>query len=79
MAMYNYTNYSDFSGMYGGALIASLIAIGIFLLILLVIAAYVYTALAWRDIAKKRGYKKSWIAWIPIANIAMWLQLGGFH
>jgi len=24
-------------------------------------------------------YKKSWLAWIPIANISMMLQLGDFH
>jgi len=24
-------------------------------------------------------YKRSWLAWIPIANIAMMLQLGKFH
>ncbi|MFH1787556.1 MAG: DUF5684 domain-containing protein [archaeon] len=30
-------------------------------------------------IARKLKYKNAWLAWIPIANIAMMLQLGGFH
>jgi len=51
------------------------------LLILLVagLALYVYTSLSWMTIGKKLKYKKSWLAWIPIANISMMLQLGGFH
>jgi uncharacterized membrane protein YfhO len=40
---------------------------------------YIYTSLAMYTIGKKLGYKNSWLAWIPIANIAMILQLGGFH
>ena len=30
-------------------------------------------------IARKLKYKREWLAWIPIANISMMLQLGGFH
>ncbi|MCK5150012.1 hypothetical protein KAJ87_03750 [Candidatus Pacearchaeota archaeon] len=55
--------------------------IGAFLGILLIlgIATYIYFALVWMTIAKKLGYKYPWLAWIPIANIAMVFQLGGFH
>ncbi|MBU2562322.1 MAG: hypothetical protein KKF68_01545 [Nanoarchaeota archaeon] len=28
---------------------------------------------------KKLRYKKAWLAWIPVANISMMLQLGKFH
>ena len=30
-------------------------------------------------IGNKLRYKYSWLAWIPIANGAMILQMGGFH
>ncbi len=47
--------------------------------IIVAIAFYIYTAWAWMTIGNKLKYKKSWLAWIPIANIAMILQLGEFH
>ena len=47
--------------------------------LLFVLAIYIYTSLALMAIAKKKKYKYPWLAWIPIANIAMILQLGGFH
>jgi hypothetical protein len=43
------------------------------------VALYIYTALAFQTIGKKLKYKKAWLAWIPVANIAMILELGGFH
>ena len=42
-------------------------------------ALYVYTSLAWYTIAKKLKNENAWIAWIPIVNVALVLQLGGFH
>ena len=36
--------------------------------VVLFLAVYVYGALAWMTIAKKLGYDKGWLAWIPIAN-----------
>jgi hypothetical protein len=69
-------NYRD--ALVGGSIGAALAAILIILLIVLV-ALYVYFALAWYTIAKKMKYRRPWLAWIPFANIAMWLQLGGFH
>ncbi|MFH1802945.1 MAG: hypothetical protein ABH864_05880 [archaeon] len=67
---------SDF--FIGGAL-AGLIAIGIFVALLIVAAVYIYFALAYKAIAEKLKYQKSWLAWIPVAQWAMLLQLGGFH
>lgn len=64
------------------ALIAWILSIAagfIFLTILSLIAIYVYVALAWSTIAKKLKYSRPWLAWIPFANLAMILQLGGFH
>jgi len=48
----------------GGALVGTLLVF----LILIGIASYVYTALAWSSIARKLKYKKHWLAWIPVAN-----------
>ena len=82
--MYDFTNfdYMNMSGfqqaVLGGAL-GTLLAAFLFLAIIILLAVYFYFAFAWYTIAKKRGYKKAWLAWIPFANIAMWLQLGGFH
>lgn len=59
----------------------TLAALGAFLVlwIILAVAIYIYNAWAWMTIGNKLKYKNSWLAWIPIANIAMILQLGGFH
>lgn len=56
-----------------------LLAISVILVFIFVAAIYVYFSLAWMTIARKLKYKRSWLAWIPIANIAMMLQLGKFH
>lgn len=60
-------------------LMGSLLALGILLIVSLIAAFYIYTSLAWMRIAKKLKYKHPWVAWIPVANWAMILQLGGFH
>lgn len=62
----------------GAGIGAGLIALGIFIVLILV-ALYVYFAFAWMTIAKKMKHKRPWLAWIPFANISLWLQLGGFH
>jgi len=67
------------SEMIRGTVPPVIIALGLFMLFILLLAVYIYTALAWSTIAKKLKYKKPWLAWIPIANISMMLQLGGFH
>jgi hypothetical protein len=58
-----------------GAVLATVLVLGIVLLI----ALYVYHALAWQTIARKLKYKYPWLAWIPFANIALVLELGNFH
>jgi len=47
--------------------------------ILFTIAVYIYHAIAWYEIAKKQKHKKSWLAWIPFANLSLIFELGGFH
>ncbi len=59
--------------------ISAITAIGLLFALEIILAFYVYFALAWSTIAKKLKYKRSWLAWIPFANLAMILQLGGFH
>mgnify|MGYP001585180683 CR=1 FL=1 len=77
MVFENMFNYSQ--DVLTGGFIGAMIAIGIVFIISVLVALYVYFALAWQTIARKMKYKRSWLAWIPIANIAMILSLGGFH
>ncbi len=58
---------------------AALFAGMLVIAIIVVIALYIYMALALQTIGKKLKYKNSWLAWIPIANYAMILELGKFH
>lgn len=60
-------------------LVGGVVAGLVILAVIIFVAIYVYFALAWMKIAEKKKYKRPWLAWIPFANIAMWLQLGGFH
>jgi hypothetical protein len=64
---------------FAGGIMGGLIAFGILIAIIFGLAIYVYAALAWQTIAKKLKHKKPWLAWIPIVNVALVLQLGGFH
>jgi hypothetical protein len=52
-------------------------AMGAFLLVFLVIglAAYVYISLALSTIAKKTNTENPWLAWIPIVNIVLMLNI----
>lgn len=76
----NWTNMPDcYKEVISGGIIGTILAIGIAILLLFVLAWYVYTSFAWMTIAKKVKYKRPWLAWIPIANIGMLLQLGKFH
>ncbi|MBU1988526.1 MAG: hypothetical protein KKD94_03535 [Nanoarchaeota archaeon] len=73
-------NFHDMtSGLADATIMPIIIALGILVFLLLATALYIYFALAWSTIAKKLKYKRPWIAWIPFANGAMILQIGGFH
>lgn len=78
--MYDYTDTQNlFQGSMAEApVLAAIIALGIIALFFAILL-YVYFAVAWMRIAEKKGHKRPWLAWIPFANIAMWLQLGRFH
>ena len=62
-----------------GTGILALITTFLLLWIIAILAIYIYSALAWMTIGEKLKYRYPWLAWIPIANKAMILQLGGFH
>ncbi len=59
----------------------SVMALGLMVLFMFVFvaAAYVYFALALKTIAVKLNHPNPWMAWIPVVNGALMLQLGGFH
>lgn len=65
----------DITNLAFGAISATLIII----VLIVLLALYIYNALAWMTIGKKLKYKYPWLAWIPFANISMILQMGGFH
>lgn len=65
-------------GFFGG-FAGTLVAIGLVIALVVLAALYIYFALAWQTIARRRRHKYPWLAWIPFANLALILQLGGFH
>ena len=56
---------------------AAIAAMGVLMLVMFVFAAafYVYFALALQTIAKKTNTENGWLAWIPIANIILMLNI----
>ena len=66
-----YGDYGMANALAGGGMLAFLAA---FLVIFLIVAValYVYFALVLSTLAKKMGKKDlAWLAWVPIANLAM--------
>jgi hypothetical protein len=61
-------DFADLSGMMDPGF-AAILAVGIVFIIIIAIALYIYNALVWSTIAKKLGYGKPWLAWIPVANL----------
>jgi len=58
------------------SLAAAGLGAGLFMFFLLFVAAgYVYMALALQTIANKTHTENSWLAWIPIANIILMLNI----
>ncbi len=79
MALENLATNLDIPSVIAGSAIGVILAAGIFLAVILSLAVYIYVALAWMKIAKEMNHKHPWLAWIPIANVAMIFQLGKFH
>ena len=57
----------------------ALIALGVAIAFIVLLAFYIYKSVALMKIAKRLRHKHAWLAWIPIADVAMVLQLGDFH
>lgn len=73
-------SYLDYAKDYAfGDFFAAIMVGAIVLAIIFFIALYVYHSLTWYEIGRKQKYKHPWLAWIPLANVAMILQMGGFH
>jgi len=49
------------------------------LMFVLFIGFYVYQALCLQAIARKLKHPRPWLAWIPIVNTVLLLEMGGFH
>ena len=62
-----------------GGFLAGVAVAAIIIAVLVIIAIYVYHALAWYRIGRIQKYKYPWLAWIPFANVAMIFEMGGFH
>lgn len=57
---------------------AGLLALGavfIFFLVIVCVASYVYIALCLQTIARKTNTPNGWLAWIPIANLILMLNI----
>ena len=67
-----------YSSALGSGVVAAILALSALVLVI-VLALYVYTSFAFSKIAQKTKYKYRWLAWIPIANMAMWFQMAGVH
>ena len=69
----------EFAGIVAGGMIGAFVGVLLIFAIILLIAFYIYFALAWSTIAKKLKHKQPWLAWIPIAQIGLILELGGIN
>lgn len=47
------------------------------IMLLMFLAVYIYMALALQTIAQKTNTDNAWLAWIPIANIVLLLNIAG--
>lgn len=66
----------DLGSLMGGGLFAAFAAMGLVFMIV-VLAFYIYAALALMAIAKKTKTPNGWLAFIPIANIYLMTQMAG--
>ncbi len=69
---------ADFLSLFGSELGATALMTALFasaVYIVLMIAVYIFFALALMSIANKTKTKNAWLAWIPIANIYLMTQI----
>jgi len=58
-------------------IVAAIGLVGIVMASIAIFGVYIYSALALSTLAKKMGYKKPWLAWIPIVNLFLFPILAG--
>jgi hypothetical protein len=73
-ASFQNLNPENFTQLISDPVVSPILAILAFFVVLIfgviiLIGIYIYLALALKAIAKKMGYSKPWLAWIPIANL----------
>lgn len=69
---------TDLLSLFSGGLGATALLTAIFasaLYIIITIAVYIYFAFALMTIAQKTKTKNAWLAWIPIANVYLMIQI----
>lgn len=62
-----------------GGILATVLGFGALFMVFAVVvslATYIYTSLAFSKIGEKLGYENKWFAWVPVLNIVMIFQMG---
>ncbi|MFA5259487.1 MAG: hypothetical protein WC979_08665 [Candidatus Pacearchaeota archaeon] len=62
-----------------GGMLGVLVGVALIITLLIFFSLYIYTAFAWMTIGKKLGCKKSWLAFIPIANLFLLPMIAKKH
>jgi hypothetical protein len=65
--------------MIGMGALGALIGAALVAFLVLAIVVYVYMAIALMTIAKKTGKGPAWLAWIPIANLFLMVNIAGLE
>lgn len=76
-ALFSPTNGTLDPSLFPG--LAAFFAAFVLLIIIIGIAVYVYTSLAWMSIAKKTKTHPTWLAWIPVANLYQRSKIARMH
>lgn len=70
----------DFQGgRYVFSFLVLLLLLLVPLLLGILLAVYVYTSLAYMNLARRIGVQPAWLAWIPIANLYLISKMAGMH
>lgn len=72
------TQYA-FAQVTGGGAVGILALLGGFLLVFIIIlvAFYIFFSLCLQKIAKKLNIENDWLAWVPLANLWLWVKVAG--
>ena len=73
MFPYDY-GYGSYTGLEANNLLGTVLAVVVVIYLVLavvMVATYIFQALSFYTIAKRRGIRKPWLSWLPIGN--MWI------